>query len=207
MPVVTHRLIVEERTFGKETGVAYLRATAETWAARLPQDETLSAGLTGGDPVVMVAEVDAAGRCVSSGLPFPSDGRCFGEAERCGRHVRATWPGEIGRGQARARKLLRLEILAYVGSFVLFLMGLFALLWEVRRVRKSVRDQVEYVAGVSHRLKTPLTSISLCAELAKSGRLDASRQEESKQTIIDEAAKLNEIVDEVLAHVKEMRRG
>jgi len=207
LPIVAHRLIAEERDFGRETGRAFLRATAETWAARVANGESLPTGNVGADPAVVVDEVDASGRSVSSGLRFPSDARCFGEAVTGVRRVRATWPGAVGRGQLRARRLCRLEGLTYAGTSVFFLLGVIALLREVRRARKAAREQVDYVAGISHRLKTPLTSISLCAELAEDGRLDERRQAESRQTIIDEASKLGAILDEVLAHVREMRRG
>lgn len=207
LPIVTHRLIVDERTFGKETGVAYLRASAEVWAERLAQGEKLPSEPVDANPSVAIAEVDATGHDVETGRPFPNDARCFGEAVKGNRRVRATWPGVVGRGQARVRKLVRLEALAYAGAAFLFLLGVVALLREIRRARKAARAQMDYVADISHRLKTPLTSISLCAELARSGRLDAQRMEETKQTVIDEAAKLGVIVDEVLSHVREMRRG
>jgi len=207
LPLVTHRLIADERAFGKETGVAYLRATAEAWALRTGKGEPLPSGAVGAGPPVVVAEVDARGRDVATGEAFPKDGRCFGESVLGTRRVRTTWPGDVGRGQARVRKLARLEGLAYAGSAVLFLLGAVALLREIRRARRAAQEQVDYVAAVSHRLKTPLTSISLCAELAQAGRLDERRKEESAQTIVDEATKLNAIVDEVLAHVREMRRG
>jgi len=207
LPLVTHRLIVDERAFGRETGQAYLRATAATWAERLAQGAALPAGATGGEPPVIVAEVDAKGRDVVTGRLFPADTRCFGEVAKGHRRVRATWPGEVGRGQLRVHRLTRLEGLAYASASVLFLLGVTALLREIRHARKATRKQADYVADISHRLKTPLTSISLCAELAKAGRLDERRQEESRQTVIDEVAKLSAIVDEVLAYEKEMRRG
>ena len=207
LPLVTHRLIVDERAFGRETGRACLRATAETWAVRLSHGTALPTEAVGEAPSVVVAEVDAAGRAVATERPFPEDARCFGEAVAGGRRVRAAWRGAVGRGQVRVRQLVRLEGLAYAGSFVLFLLGAFALLRELRHARRSARTQADYVADISHRLKTPLTSISLCAELTKSGRLDERRKEESARTIVDEAAKLSAILDDVLAHVREMRRG
>jgi len=204
LPVVTHWLIADERAFGRETGIAYLRATAEAWSLRLERGQALPSGPVGKGPAAIVAEVDAKGRDLATARLFPNDARCFGEALSGGRRVRATWPGDVGRGQARVRTLVRLEGAAYAGAVLLFLSGVIALLREVHRARKAAREQVDYVADVSHRLKTPLTSISLCAELAKTGRLDERRQEESRQTVLDEAAKLSVIVDEVLAHVKEM---
>jgi len=207
LPAVTHRLIVAERSFGRETGQAYLRATAEAWADRLGRGEPLPAGAVGPAPAVAVAEVDAAGRLRSSGRPFPADSRCFGEARAGDRRVRATWPGDVGRGQAHARRLSVLEQAVTVVFFALVFAGFLALLRELLRARAATRRQVDYVADISHRLKTPLTSISLCAELAQAGRLDERRREESTQTIVAEASKLGAILDDVLAHVKEMRRG
>jgi len=212
MPVVTHRLIVEERSFGKETGIAYLRATAEMWARRAAGGESLPEGEIGLAPAVLVAVVDETGRKIGSRECFPADGRCFGESPVASvgpvkRFVRATWPGSVGRGMAHRQKLNMLEKVVAVVFVTLLVIGISAFGRELVRVRAAARRQVDYIAEISHRLKTPLTSISLCAELAKTGRLDAQRQEESKQTIIDEVTKLNEIVDEVLTHVKEMRRG
>jgi len=211
LPVVTHRLIVDERTFGKETGVAYLRATAELWALRAAQGESLPEGEVGPAPAVLVAVVDEAGRKIGSRECFPADGRCFGaspvKAGPAKRFVRATWPGAVGRGMAHRRKLNMLEKTVAVVFIALLVIGVNALGRELVHAQAAARRQVDYIADISHRLKTPLTSISLCAELAKSGRLDVRRQEESKQTIVDEAAKLDAIVDEVLTHVREMRRG
>jgi len=207
LPVVTHRLIVAERAYGREAGQAYLRASAENWAARLSRGEPLPAGAVGPAPQVVVSEVDESGRRLGSGDPFPDDARCFGEAHVGKRRVRAAWPGKIGRGQAHVRKLVRLEGLTYAVAGVLFLAGMIALLREIVHARQSARRQVDYVADISHRLKTPLTSISLCAELTQAGRLGDRRREESAQTIVDEASKLNMILDEFLAYVKEIRRG
>lgn len=212
LPLALHRLIEDERDFGRETGQAYLRATAEAWAARLARGESLPPDAVGPAPAVLVAEVDGAGRAVGTGARFPPDGRCFGEAAvaatgEATRTVRATWPGAVGRGQAHVRRLSARERAAVAVSYALLLVGIGALARELLRARAASRRQMDYVADISHRLKTPLTSISLCAELANAGRLGERRREESAQTIVAEAAKLNALLDEVLAHVKEMRRG
>ena len=74
-----------------------------------------------------------------------------------------------------------------------------------RRRRRAARTQLDSVADFTHRLKTPLTSISLCADLARAGRLSAARRRDSLDTIARETAKLNTLVDEVLAYVKACR--
>jgi len=211
LPFVTHRLIVDGRDFGRETGQAYLRATAEAWALRAERGEALPKGEIGPAPSVLVALVDEAGRKVGTGVRFPSDDRCFGEAPvKSGpakRLVRATWPGPVGRGQSHQRRLNMLEKGVAVVFIVMLVVGVNALGRELVRAKEAARRQVDYIADISHRLKTPLTSISLCAELAQAGRLDERRKEESARTIAAEASKLSAILDEVLAHVREMRRG
>lgn len=211
LPVVTHRLIARERDFGRETGTAYLRANAETWAERLAQGVPLPADAVGGAPQVVVAEVDATGRTVDAQRPFPADGRCFGEAVvtvgGVTRRVRATWPGPVGRGQAHRHSLNALERWVAAVFVVLLVLGFVVLGRKLVRTQEEARRHAAFMADVSHRLKTPLTSISLCAELMDAGRLDAARQGESIRTVVAESAKLGAIVDEFLSYVKGLRHG
>ena len=211
LPFALHRLIAADRAFGRETGIAYLRASAEVWAGRLAQGAALPAEAIGPAPQVVVAEVDEAGLTVSAGRPFPADGRCFGEACATAggtvRRVRATWPGPVGRGQLRARRLAGLERLVLGGCSVLILAVFGVLLYKLHRAQAAARRHAAVMADISHRLKTPLTSISLCAELMRAGRLDAARQAESVGTVVAESAKLNGILDEFLSYVRGLRRG
>jgi len=155
--------------------------------------------------------VDGTGKALGTGVGFPADGRCFGEAEakvgRKTRRVRVTWPGPVGRSQAHAQRLDWLERAAFGVSYALALVGFVALLRDLARARAAARRHVDYVADVSRRLKTSMTSILLCAELVKDGRLDDQRKKDSAETVVAEASRLNAILDEVLARVKVMRRG
>jgi len=211
LPYVTHRLVAEERAFAHETGLAYLRAAAETWAARLAQGGSLPEGEVGSRLKVIVAEVDGTGKRLGAGVCFPTDGRSFGEAVakvgRKTRRVRVTWPGEVGRDQAHARRLDRLERTVVGVCHAMILIGFVALICDLVRTRAAARRHVDYAAGISSRLKPPLTSLMACAELVKDGRLDDQRKMESAQMVIAEASKLSAILDEMLARVKVMCRN
>ena len=121
--------------------------------------------------------------------------------------MRVAWAGAQSVGARRARRLAHAELAVYAGAGAVFLLGLALVLRAVLRARRDARRQLDYVADFSHRLKTPLTSISLCAELSRSGRLDEARRRESTETIVAEAAKLDVLVDEVLAYIKDARHG
>ena len=120
--------------------------------------------------------------------------------------MRVTWPGDRGPGFVRRQKMFLVEMTVFgvCGFFILLGSGLLAR--AILRSRRDSQQQLEYVADFTHRLKTPLTSISLCAELARKGRLDDVRKHEAVETVIAEAAKLDVLVDEVLAYVKRCRR-
>ncbi|MCL2684606.1 MAG: HAMP domain-containing histidine kinase [Synergistaceae bacterium] len=64
-------------------------------------------------------------------------------------------------------------------------------------------QKTTFVANVSHELKTPLTSIRLYAELLASGRqTDEERRREYLRTMISEAERLSNLVDNVLTFSK-----
>ena len=117
--------------------------------------------------------------------------------------MRVTWPGDRGPGFVRRQKMFLVEMTVFgvCGFFILLGSGLLAR--AILRSRRDSQQQFEYVADFTHRLKT---SISLCAELTRKGRLDDVRKHEAVETVIAEAAKLDVLVDEVLAYVKRCRR-
>lgn len=71
----------------------------------------------------------------------------------------------------------------------------------------SPRKKFAVEANVESRVKTPITSISLCAELARDGRVSEERERECAETIFAEATKLDRIVGEVLNHIEGGRHG
>ena len=211
LPYATHRLLSDELARGRETGTACLQAKAEALALRMRLErrwDRLPAGTSDGATRALL--LDTAGGCALDG-GFPRDGRCAGVCtlapERPDLSVHVAWAGEESVGARRARRLMRAELAVFVGAGLVFALGLSLVLRAVLRARRDARRQLDYVADFSHRLKTPLTSISLCAELSRSGRLDTARVRESTETIVAEAAKLDVLVDEVLAYIKDARHG
>ena len=210
LPFAAHRLLVDELARGRETGTACLQAKAEALAWRMRAERLERLPAEPRSAAVQAALVDDASGGVVDGA-LPRDGRCRGCAslapEWPGRSVVVTWAGVRSVGALRARRLMRAEAAVFVLSAFIFLIGLVLVLRAVLRARADARRQLDYVADFSHRLKTPLTSISLCAELTRSGRLNGARVRESTGTIVDEAAKLDVLVDEVLAYIKDARHG
>ena len=209
LPFAAHSFMSTEISRGREVGRAYLAAEARNLATDMVASHNAEPDVGKAQRPVLAAVVDAQGRA-PDGRFFPSDDRCFGEAALApalpGKSVRVTWPGDRGPGLVRRQKMFLVEIATFgvCGFFILLGSGLLAR--AILRSRRDARHQLEYVANFTHRLKTPLTSISLCAELARKGRLDDIRKHEAVETVIAEATKLDVLVDEVLAYVKECRR-
>jgi len=186
VPITAQVALEEELSRGRKLGQAYLHSQAQ----------------------LAVVGCGRSDENVEIGSTPPGDGRCLGMASGAdGKNVYAWWKGEISRGWLRRRRIQRMEYGVYAGALVVFLVGSGLLVRSLLRSERERRRQSEFVADFAHRLKTPLTSISLCAELARSGRLNVERREESAKTIVDEAEKLNVIVDEVLSFIKESRHG
>ena len=209
LPYAAHRLLTDEIHRGKTVGQSFLRERA----AHIASD--IAAGRFPGDAAsfasegIVVGFMDGQGRPV--GKPIPEDGRCVGEAEIAGtgamRRVRVAWAGEKNPGAMRTRRLLACETAVYLGCGTFALLGVVLIARDACRARRDARSRLDYVADVSHRLKTPLTSVSLCAELVASGRVEGDKARECAESAAAEAAKLGLIVDEVLAYAREMRRG
>ena len=89
----------------------------------------------------------------------------------------------------------------------MFLLAACILVRRHLNLRRELKKQREAVCDFSHRLKTPITSISLCAELARDGRMSEERKRECAETIFAEATKLDRIVGEVLNHIEGGRHG
>ena len=205
LPVATHRLLTQELDRGRLLGTTYLQTKAELIACQMQVQGVPVPPIEGTDPICVTC-VDDQGHILNE--KFPRDGRCFGEAALPdNRRLRVAWAGTPSPGFLRREKLIRAEWLVGVGSGLVFLLGLGLLLHALIRARRDAHQRLDYVDDFSHRLKTPLTSISLCAELAKSGRLPNGMDQEATETVARETAKLNALVDEVLDYIGEQRHG
>lgn len=186
VPFALHRILERELSHGREMGRAYLQAQAQL-ASRQP---------SGPDPRVAI------------GTAPPADGRCHAMSTTArGERVFAWWKGDVPPGLQRRTRIHGVELTISAASLVLFAAGAALLVRTLNRTRNETRRQRAFVADFTHRLKTPLTSISLCAELVRAERLSPARKTEATETIVAEAEKLNGIVDEVLGFLQEPRHG
>lgn len=95
----------------------------------------------------------------------------------------------------------RLTVMVTVGAvlFILFTVGALMLIVDARRARRDSERKTSFVSNVSHELKTPLTSIRLCAEMLSEGRVkDDAARARYLDVITKESGRLTRLVDNVL---------
>ncbi|TNC89336.1 MAG: hypothetical protein CSH49_07555 [Alcanivorax sp.] len=82
---------------------------------------------------------------------------------------------------------------------MLLLISIFTLLYRfgVRQIR-MLQQQQNFIASVSHELKTPLTSIRMFSEMLKEGWATPAKQQEYYHFIADESDRLSRLITNVL---------
>jgi signal transduction histidine kinase len=122
--------------------------------------------------------------------------------------VRDPWRAEVVlanqavflRGDARTRNLMA-GVMAVAGLAVLF--GLVQAGRAYSRAVELARRQSEFMAAVSHEMRTPLAAMRLLAENLESGVADrAGQREQHTKLIREECSRLGELVDNVLAFTR-----
>lgn len=90
--------------------------------------------------------------------------------------------------------IIRVSLLLF-----LLLVVIFGLLYRVglRQIRLAQQQQ-DFIASVSHELKTPLTSIRMFAEMLKEGWATPAKQQEYYSFICDESERLSRLIANVL---------
>lgn len=82
---------------------------------------------------------------------------------------------------------------------LLIVVGLWALYRVVRTQLEFAQRQSNFVAAVSHELKTPLTAIRMHGEMLQEGLVeDRSKEEESFRTITSQAERLSRLIGNIL---------
>ena len=86
-----------------------------------------------------------------------------------------------------------------IGLTIVVLLGLYFVIWNIRKEMKLAELKSEFVSNVSHEIRTPLALISMYAEtlLLKRVKTEA-KQEEYLNTIHQESARLTDIVNRIL---------
>jgi signal transduction histidine kinase len=88
------------------------------------------------------------------------------------------------------------SLAALMGIATLF--GLVAVHRSVATVVEFARRRSDFVAAVSHELKTPLTSIRMYAEMLRDGMVPEDRRREYYDTITAEGERLSRLIENVL---------
>lgn len=107
---------------------------------------------------------------------------------------------------ARTERRLMIEIVLAVLSALVVIAGSVVVMTAAARERRLANLKSEFVANVSHELKTPLSLIRMFGELLQSGR--ASDEEKRKQyvdIIVTESERLTGLIENVLDFAKAER--
>lgn len=99
--------------------------------------------------------------------------------------------------QGRSRRATDLGLLGI--AFLIVLLGVFFLLYAVRKERKLNALKGEFIANVSHELKTPLSVVRMFGEMLASDRVrsDAKRKQ-YLEIIVRESERLTSLIENVL---------
>lgn len=94
------------------------------------------------------------------------------------------------------RRLLEIMLLGLSSAVVL--VGLVVLVFASVRERKLAALKSDFVANVSHELKTPLSLVRMFSEMLLSGRAPESKQRQYLEIIVSESERLTALIDNVL---------
>src|SRR6187402_621091 len=111
---------------------------------------------------------------------------------------------ELAAAVAR-RRLLEMVLVGL--SSVVVIAGLFVILIAAERERRLSNLKSEFVANVSHELKTPLALVRMFGELLESGRVENDeKRRQYLQIIVSESERLGALIENVLDFAK-VERG
>ena len=111
---------------------------------------------------------------------------------------------ELAKG-VQSRRLL--ELVMVVLSCVVVILGLATILVVAERERRVSALKTEFVANVSHELKTPLALIRMFGEMLQSGRVaNDEKRQEYLDIIVSESERLSALIENVLDFAK-VERG
>jgi two-component system phosphate regulon sensor histidine kinase PhoR len=111
---------------------------------------------------------------------------------------------ELAAAVAR-RRVWEMVLVGLSGAVVIA--GLAVILLAVMRERKLANLKSDFVANVSHELKTPLSLVRMFGELLQSGRVESDeKRKQYLQIIVSESERLGALIENVLDFAK-VERG
>lgn len=104
--------------------------------------------------------------------------------------------GIIDQAVFRRKIIYGLGLFLFLGTMVL---GLYLLIQDVNREKRTNKLRADFVSNITHELKTPLTSINMFAEALNMGKdtLD-SKQTKYLNIIVKESEKLKRLINNIL---------
>ncbi|HTO13065.1 MAG TPA: HAMP domain-containing sensor histidine kinase [Candidatus Binatia bacterium] len=163
--------------------------------------DVLEASLAGLESPTVIAVLDEAGRAVYSRAPLERAERVLAVA--LGDTLPEWRVAVYAPAGASPRATLRRQVMMFMGAFAV-LVGVIAagcaLTWRLmRRETEIARLKSDFVANVSHDLKTPLSVIRMFGETLEMGRVpDEARRREYYRVITRESERLSRLIDNVL---------
>jgi signal transduction histidine kinase len=163
--------------------------------------EVLEASLAGLESPTIVAVLDPAGQAVYSRAPLDRAERLLavglGEALPDWRVAVYAPPGTA------PRDVVRRQVMMFTSAFAVLLVVLvtgIVLCWRlIRRETEMAELKSDFVANVSHDLKTPLSVIRMFGETLELGRVtDEGHRREYYRVITRESERLSRLIDNVL---------
>jgi two-component system phosphate regulon sensor histidine kinase PhoR len=98
--------------------------------------------------------------------------------------------------EVEQRRILEMTLVG--ASSLVVLLGLLVSAVAAFRQRKLAELKSEFVANVSHELKTPLSLVRMFSEMLLSGRAPADKQKQYLEIIVTESERLTALIDNVL---------
>lgn len=149
----------------------------------------------------ILAVLDPSGRPVYSRVPLGDAERVTAVSFRAGLPA---WQVAVYQPPgASPRQAMRRQVAVFTGAFTVLLAviaaGAVATLRLMRRESEVARLKSEFVANVSHDLKTPIAVIRMYGETLEMGRVpDEARRREYFRVIARESERLSRLIDNVL---------
>jgi signal transduction histidine kinase len=202
---------LEETTWKNKDGVDFLieiNPQSREWRVSKEDDVRAAAEVALKIPTLNLADglaihLSIAGKSVAGRPGLPS----FSTKERNG------WKAEVvltdadayQRGETRTRNIIT-AVISVAGIAALF--GLFQSGRAYLHAVELARRQSEFMAAVSHEMRTPLAAMGLLAENLESGAAErAGKRDEHVRMIREESARLGGLIDNVLAFTRDKPMG
>jgi signal transduction histidine kinase len=193
-------------------GEAYRTATLEgaagtpllaafTRGAAALRREVLERALGGLESPTILAVLDDGEHAVYSRAPLDDTERLLSVALRDGL---PNWQVVVYQPRgASPRQTMRRQVMLFMGAFTVLMLvivaGVVATARLVRRETEMAALKSDFVANVSHDLKTPLSVIRMFGETLEMGRVtDEARRQEYYRVITRESERLSRLIDNVL---------